>query len=130
MNMTPEQDAWLFLTHVPNLGSLRFFRLLSFAGTAERILQMRAQDLTCAGVTLEMAQEWRRAFGNSALRRRADDEVARADRGEFRIVNAADPDYPAPLRTIIGRPPVLYVKGRWPLGAHPGVAVVGTRNAT
>jgi DNA processing protein len=50
---------------------------------------------------------------------------------DFRSVRCEDSDYPARLRELPDRPPVLYVKGRWPLPAHDlMIAVVGARRAS
>lgn len=47
-----------------------------------------------------------------------------------RLVFVFDDDYPARLRTIPHRPPVLFVRGPAPLDPSHAVAVVGTRRAS
>jgi len=49
----------------------------------------------------------------------------------FRQVSDADSDYPKALREIPDRPPVLFVKGRWPL-SETGLTmgIVGSRRAS
>src|SRR5688572_25351385 len=49
---------------------------------------------------------------------------------EFRTVTDQDPTYPRSLLEITDHPPVLYIKGRWPLPANERLGIVGTRLAT
>lgn len=51
-------------------------------------------------------------------------------KGDFRAVSEKDDDYPEALKGIADRPPVLYVKGRWPLPGKGLIGIVGTRHAT
>jgi DNA processing protein len=41
-----------------------------------------------------------------------------------------EPGYPAPLAFLDGAPPMLYVKGRTELLGRPGIAIVGSREAS
>ena len=52
-------------------------------------------------------------------------------KGDIRTVADTQSDYPKALREIADRPPVIYVKGRWPLpeGAL-AIGIVGSRRAT
>ena len=49
---------------------------------------------------------------------------------DFRTVSERDDDYPKALRELADRPPVLYVKGRWPLPDECLIGIVGTRHAS
>jgi len=51
-------------------------------------------------------------------------------KGEIRKVMDTDADYPKALRELTDRPPVLYIKGRWPLPEGFSIGIVGTRRAT
>jgi DNA processing protein len=51
-------------------------------------------------------------------------------KGDFRAVSEQDDDYPKGLRELADRPPVLYVKGRWPLPEKGLIGIVGTRRAS
>jgi DNA processing protein len=51
-------------------------------------------------------------------------------KGDFRAVSERDDDYPKGLRELADRPPVLYVKGRWPLPEKGLIGIVGTRRAS
>jgi DNA processing protein len=48
----------------------------------------------------------------------------------IRVITVLDPEYPANLRTIHNRPPLLFVRGRLTVDDAVSVAVVGTRRAT
>lgn len=47
-----------------------------------------------------------------------------------RVLVAGDPEWPVALAQGAPLPPVLFVKGRWPLKATEGVGIVGARRAT
>src|SRR5439155_5606303 len=49
---------------------------------------------------------------------------------DFRKVTDQDATYPQSLLELADRPPVLYIKGRWPLPEECLVGIVGTRRAT
>jgi len=48
----------------------------------------------------------------------------------IRKVTELDPDYPKGLRELADRPPVLYIKGRWPVPDRCLIGIVGTRRAS
>jgi DNA processing protein len=61
--------------------------------------------------------------------------VATCDESEargVRVVSWVDPDYPGDVRHLRDAPPVLFARGNLSLpgGAGPGVAIVGSRDAT
>jgi len=49
---------------------------------------------------------------------------------KIRRVLVQDADYPQGLRELADPPPVLYIKGRWPLSQNLHIGVVGPRKAT
>ncbi len=51
-------------------------------------------------------------------------------KGDFRQVTDQDADYPKALRELMDRPPVLYIKGRWPLPETCLFGIVGSRRAS
>jgi DNA processing protein len=127
--MTSEKRAWIYLNYVSTLGPFRFHRLLEKWPSAENILQLSSRDLQSAGISEDLAISWSRQFQNAQLAKDLDDEIARSERGEFKIITEVDADYPPELANFLDRPPVLYVQGRWPL-AGPALGIVGTRRAT
>lgn len=128
--MAAERFAWLFVNQIPSMGPLRFHRLLQAAGSADAMAAMTVQELLVAGVEEALASAWHKAFRDSRLWKQAEAEWQRAEKGEFRIVTELDPDYPAPLRELMGRPPVVYVQGLWPLPEGLALGIVGTRRST
>jgi DNA processing protein len=122
-----ERVCWIFLNHIPELGPVRFHRLLQVARSAEAILRLSVAELQAAEVSEEVAQRWARAFQDLQVARTVEKELAWSAQGRFGIVTELDADYPAALRELIGRPPVLYYKGKWPLSQVRTLALVGTR---
>src|SRR5688572_4876009 len=51
-------------------------------------------------------------------------------KADFRKITDQEADYPRALKELTDRPPVLYVKGRWPLPEQCFIGIVGTRRAT
>jgi len=50
---------------------------------------------------------------------------------DFRVVSCADAEYPRGLQELPDKPPVLYVKGRWPLPEdRVTIGIVGSRRAS
>lgn len=59
-----------------------------------------------------------------------EDELARLDKAGVKAYTWDDPEYPARLKEVDDRPPVLYVRGELTPDDEVAVAVVGTRKAT
>ena len=61
----------------------------------------------------------------------AEQVITQCAREDIRILPVSDAAYPDRLRQIEDPPVVLYIRGRWPdFDTMPGIAVVGTRQAT
>ncbi len=128
--MTSERRNWIFLNRVLGLGGLRFHRLLEIAKSAEGILAMTPLELSGADVDARQVESWRHSFRNPNLWKAVDMELEREAKGEFQIVTELDEGYPAALCELSDRPPVLYLKGAWPLPGADAIAAVGTRKAS
>lgn len=59
-----------------------------------------------------------------------EEELTEAARLNVRILCETDDDYPAPLRPLVGRPPLLYVRGRMEPADAVAMGVVGARHCT
>ncbi len=105
----------------------RIWRELSSRGSHWRELAAPGSDAlwTALGVSPGVVRRFRRL----AEERFAEKEETRCVAGDVRPVTAADPSYPSALWDLADPPPVLYIRGTWPL-ASGGVAVVGTRRCT
>ena len=119
------KEAFVALNMMEHLGPIRVRLLLDQFGDAPSILKAptgllrRVPGLGDAAV--QSLVRWEKEVDLSA-------EMARIQAFGCRIVTQADDEYPALLKQIYDPPVVLYVKG--PIAARPGIALVGTRQAT
>lgn len=56
--------------------------------------------------------------------------LSRTERYDIRFFVYGDPDYPLTLSQIPRAPTMLFVRGRWMEASLPGIAIVGSREAT
>jgi DNA processing protein len=127
LSLESERNAWIFLNHVPYLGSIRFHRLLQAAKSARAVLKLSVLELQAAEVPQELAEHWHRLFQDPQSDRWLDSELSRLAKKQCEVVTELDEGYPAALRELLGRPPVLYYKGRWPI-SEKAVGLVGSRH--
>jgi DNA processing protein len=125
MQHDAELAAWIKLSLVPGLGGQSLRRLLSTFGLPQQVLaagrgalarivsaEIAARILSDVDApAIDAALEWAAADGHAVL-------------------TLADGDYPQPLLETPDPPALLYLHGRRELLARPGLAVVGSRNAT
>jgi len=125
MRHDPELAAWIRLSLVQGLGGQSMRRLLAAFGLPQQVLgagraalasivsaEVAARILADADSTaVDAAMEWAAAEGNAVL-------------------TLADSTYPQSLLETPDPPALLYVRGRRELLARPGLAMVGSRNAT
>lgn len=128
--MNSELKARIFLNHVRDLGPVRFHEITQAAGSAVRILEMKVKDLIELGVADARADFWAEQFRDPKIEKAFEDEWRRIESGEFRAISELDPDYPETLKELADRPPVLYVKGIWPVASALALGIVGTRHPT
>lgn len=112
-----ERLCWLRLARTDTVGGVMFDRLLQQFGSAPAAL-----DAIASG---RLRREIRLADLTTIQR-----EYDAIQRHGARLVAACEPEYPELLRRIDAAPPVITVIGRVPLLHGPGVAVVGSRNAS
>jgi DNA processing protein len=125
MQHDAELAAWIKLSLVPGLGGQSLRRLLAAFGLPQQVLaagraglgrivsaEIAARILAdLDSPAVDAALEWAAAEGNAVL-------------------TLADADYPQSLLETPDPPALLYLRGRRELLARPGLAVVGSRNAT
>jgi len=125
--MPPDAElaAWIRLSLVPGLGGQSLRRLLAAFGLPQQVLaagraalakvvsaEIAARILAdVESPAVDAALEWAAAEGNAVL-------------------TLADGEYPQSLLETPDPPALLYMRGRRELLARPGLAVVGSRNAT
>jgi DNA processing protein len=117
--------AWLKLSLTPGVSGEAMRRLLGAYGDPQSVLAAARGELA------------RHVSGSVAAALKGSDfskELAAVEGWlkdpANRVLTLADPGYPPQLLQIPDPPPLLYVKGRADLLAHPAIAVVGSRNAT
>jgi DNA processing protein len=120
-----EPLAWLALDLIPGLGGEGIRRLLNAFGTPAAVLQQTRSSLERC-VTPRVAEAI--VSGADPARLEAATKWLTADSNH--LLTLADSDYPPALLEIADPPPILYLKGRRGLLGAPGIAVVGSRNAT
>ncbi len=122
-----EREALIALNRVPGIGAITVKRMQEAFGSAAAIFGASERDLARVyGVGCDRAAGFHRDFRNA----RADDELARAERLNVKLVTWADPDYPTVLKEIADPSLVLYVAGDPAALSGAGVAVIGTRQAS
>ena len=111
----------LRLIRSENVGPVTFSHLMRRFGTATRAL----------AALPELARRGGRAkTPRIAAREDAERELAAARKLDARMLAWDEADYPRPLGSIDGAPPLIYVRGDAGLLARRVVAVVGARNAS
>ena len=120
-----EPEAWLALDLIPGLGSEGARRLLKQFGSPSAILSLSHSALApfvngnVAGAIVAGADPAKLAAALLWL-----------GEPQNHLLTLADADYPPLLMEIADPPVMLFLKGRRELLGAPGLAVVGSRNAT
>ena len=121
-----EHDALVSLNAVPGLGSLKIKRLLEAFGSAQAVWKEKRKALCTVdgigGLTAKNILD----FNCDAF---LEEEYRLAEKHQARIITFFD-DYPQHLKQIPDCPAVLYVCGQWPQTPLPGIAIVGSRQAS
>lgn len=125
MPFTPDQESWLALTLLPEIGPRTLRRLLLSFGTPEAVLSANRAELERV-ISAPLAARFMATLPQQAIETAA----AWLDAKDHHLVTLADPDYPQLLLEIADPPPVLYVAGDRSLLAAVSVAVVGSRGPT
>jgi DNA processing protein len=117
---------WVALARVPQIGRARIALLEAHFGQLEDAWKASAaalQDAGLSGSTLSALLAARDKLSPAA-------EMEQLDRQGVLALTWHDDDYPAGLKEIFDRPPVLYVRGLLSAADAWAVSVVGTRRAT
>ena len=125
MHNDADLAAWIKLSLVPGLGGQRLRKLLAAFGLPAHVLAAGRAALA-QFVSAEIASRIASGLDSPEV----DAAVEWAGAPGHAVVTLADPDYPRPLLEIPDPPALLYLHGRRELLARPGLAIVGSRNAT
>ncbi|MFL6699954.1 MAG: DNA-processing protein DprA [Vitreoscilla sp.] len=130
--MSPDElGAWLRLGTSPGIGRATARKLLAALGSPERVLaadEPTLLSLTGRDVVQALKRQDARADANLAATRRWLDGAATDVPRD--VVTLDDPRYPALLLETADPPLLLFTLGRVELLSSPGIAIVGSRNAT
>jgi DNA processing protein len=117
----------LALWAVPGIGSITARKLIAYAGSVEGVFGLsKTMLLKIPGIGPQLAS----AILNSEGFKKAEDEMAFADKYKINIHTFFDTTYPYRLKQCEDAPLVLFSKGAPINENRKYIAMVGTRNAT
>jgi len=120
--------AWLQLMLTDGVGTVTARELLSRFGLPSDILSAGFSALQkCVPEKIALALAGK---PDAPMQLQIDKALAWAAEPGNHVITLADANYPQALLSIADPPPLLYAKGRTELLGRPGVAIVGSRNAT
>lgn len=125
MQAPQELEYWAALSLIPGLGGEKYRRLLQAFGLPEQVFATGVSSLRQV-VSDSIAHEIQRGVDHTKTAA----TLTWLENPQNHIVTLADAEYPRALLEIPDPPPLLYLKGRIELLANPGIAIVGSRNAT
>lgn len=125
MPYSPDHEAWLTLSLVPEVGSRTLRRLLLAFGTPDAVLGKQRGELERVIPARQAAR-----LSAGAPHAAVDAAIAWLTHDAHHLVTLADSDYPRLLLEIADPPPILYVAGRRDLLGAAALAVVGSRSPT
>lgn len=121
VRLTDEQRLdWLRLIRSENVGPRTFRALLNQFGGAAGALEALP----------DLARRGGRLMLKVASRDEAEKEMAAAAKLGVHFVAMGEPEYPKALQAIDTAPPLITVRGATQVLSKPGVAIVGSRNAS
>ncbi len=121
-----QKEFWVAFNKVPGIGSTRLARLIETCGSVEAAWKAPIQELRSVGLdkrSLENLLEARRTINPAA-------EVEKVEKAGINMLTWDDANYPANLRQLETRPPLLYARGQMIEEDEWAVAIVGTRRAS
>lgn len=120
-----DRSPWIALSLVKGLGSATFCQLLLKFGTPQSVLDATYSQLVDV-VSKDVAEGILEAKQQALI----ETTLAWLALEDNHLITLSDRLYPQRLLEIDQPPPLLYAKGNLQLLAKPGIAIVGSRNAT
>lgn len=114
---------WVGFSKIPSIGPTRFQKLLKGFPDLEQAWNAPLWQLGQAGLEEHIIAEIVRSRQEINL----DDEMARLEKENVRVITILDKDYPKLLKEIYSPPPVLFWRGSLPSDDEFFLAIVGTR---
>jgi len=126
-NNISEKQAKILLNLIPEIGSIRANRLLSYFGSASKIFQSTVEELqSIEGLTKPICEKIIRAHNIFDLEK----EIKKADKLGINIITSDEDNYPEQLKVISDPPLVIYVLGEIKKDDFFSLSIVGTRKPT
>jgi DNA processing protein len=125
MTHDPGLAGWLQLALTPGLGSSTIRSLLREFGLPQALLERKRSELARYVPAAAL-----QALDSQAVHDAVERALEWARQPRRFVVTLADEAYPRPLLEIADPPPLLYAHGNLELLQLPGLAIVGSRNAT
>ena len=123
-----DRERLILLNTIPDVGSLRFRRLLDAFGSLAAIFTASAAQMRqVEGIGPVLAE---RIAGWPHEPSAAEDELRRAERAGCAVITWLDEAFPVVLKNIPDPPMVIYMKGQWVPEDQTAVGVVGSRLAS
>lgn len=127
MPLSVDHEAWLTLRLVPEIGRMRFHRLIEAFGHPSAALGAGVKTLQrVPGMGIDAAENVARHADLVDLRR----EVELIEQHDARLLTLADAEYPLNLRHSFLPPPLIYVRGEIEKADRFAISVVGSRMST
>lgn len=127
MPLSVDHEAWLTLRLVPEIGRMRFHRLIEAFGHPSAALGAGVKTLQrVPGMDIDAAENVARHADLVDLRR----EVELIEQHDARLLTLADAEYPLNLRHSFLPPPLIYVRGEIEKADRFAISVVGSRMST
>jgi len=126
--VSPDRDAlcaWLRLTLIPGIGGERQRRLLAAFGLPEQVF-----NAGHAALAKVVGDKLAHAIRDQDCSEQLERSLRWLESPGHHVVTLGDPAYPRALLDTADPPSLLYVKGRLEALNRPGIAIVGSRNAT
>ncbi len=125
----------LLLTLIPGIGPARIKAISGYLNDLSDVLQDDVHQLMqVPGIGEPLARQIHHFLHHTEKRQEAEravlEQMAKLQNCGGHMVTMLDPGYPSLLREIYDPPPCLFVRGKLPQTESPGLAVVGTRQAS
>ncbi len=122
-----ERDGLLLLNAIPGIGNAGIRKMLTYYGSARKILSLSEMDLASDSIISSKAIRNIIDFPKDTFLKA---EISRIDRARVKVVTWVDDDYPESLREIADAPIILYIKGNLPTEDFLPIAIIGSRRAS
>lgn len=127
MKSLKENAYWIWLSLIPNLGSIKKQRLLQSFKTPEKIFLASKQELLkVEGIGDKIANE----ILDNNIRKSVKNHITYMEKNNIQFITIQDDEYPQILKEIYDYPISLYVKGNAKILNSKSIAIVGCRDAT